>query len=426
MIPDALLSELAKAADSADSSSDLQGGIERLTEAFSLFSQETVRLEQAYSKLQKRFKTVNTQLEESHRNLEEKVQELDLITHYLNSILHHMNQGILFVGSTGVITTYNTAAEKILGIKHKSVLFQYYWDVFPDEFFGFSMQEGLKNVAVSTLSSILLEERELEIETSCVRRGAKANQGVILLIRDITEMRRLQKEASRKDRMQELGEMAAAVAHEIRNPLGGIQGYASLLHRDLSCASFLEGGERGYLRQMASHIIEGSKQLGRLVEDVLEYARPIQLQKEMCDLSLLLRELRDFVQVDPNFPKEVSFQLEIDESPLLVLLDRELFRSGLLNMIFNSLQAMPEGGVLTIQLNISKEKIFLSISDTGLGIESQNLEKIFTPYFTTKERGNGLGLCETYKIIEAHFGAIEVRSQVGLGTTFTITLPLRL
>ncbi len=406
MSSDTLLIQLEDIADG-----NLQEGVTRLEEAFALFSRETAHLEQAYSKLQKRFKAVNSQLEESLFELEEKVVQLDLVTHYLNNILHHMHQGILFIGTSGMIMTYNTAAEKILGINHKSAIFQSYLTIFADDFFGFSMKEVLKQLSSPERKLLLVGEKELEIETNCVRKGPKSNQGVLVLIRDITEMRRLQREAERKDRMQELGEMAASVAHEIRNPLGGIQGYASLLHRDLE--------KQEPLQQMAGHIIEGSKRLSRLVEDVLQYARPIQLKKERVDLSSLLQEVCAFIQVDPNFPTGVSVHLEKPAS-LYLLLDSELFRAALLNLIYNALQAMPQGGDLIIQLHENKGRVSLSITDTGVGIGPENLEKLFTPYFTTKEKGTGLGLCETYKIVEAHFGTIEVHSHIGKGTTFII------
>jgi PAS domain S-box-containing protein len=417
MATDTLLNHLREVADSAHKSENLQEGISHLAEAFSLFSQETKRLELAYSKLQKRFKAVNTQLEESHNQLRDKVMQLDLITHYLNSILRHMNQGILFIGLNGMITTYNVAAEKILGINHKSVIFQSYWDIFSDTFFNFSMKDAFRKLSSPPFSFVTIEEKELEVSTNFVRKSAKSHQGMILLIRDITEMRRLQKETGRKRRMQELGEMAAAVAHEIRNPLGGIQGYASLLYKDLE--------NDANSRQMAGYILEGSKHLTHLVEDVLDYARPLQLHKEPVDLPLLVKKVSDFIKVDPQFPKNVKIDLQIKEPSLLISLDEVLFRAALLNLFFNAADAMPKGGTLKIHLSRGKEKVFLLIADTGKGIEPKHLEKIFTPYFTTKKKGNGLGLCETYKIMEAHFGTIEVESKIDEGTNFTISLPLR-
>jgi PAS domain S-box-containing protein len=416
MATETLLNQLREVADSAHNSENLQEGMTHLAEAFSLFSQETRRLEIAYSKLHKRFKAVNAQLEESHRQLADKIGQLDVITHYLNSILRHMNQGILFIGLEGMITTYNVAAEKILSISHKSVIFQSYWDIFPDTFFGFSMKDAFKKLVAHPLSFVTVDDKELEISTSFVRKSAKSHQGMILLIRDITEMHRLQKETGRKRRMQELGEMAASVAHEIRNPLGGIQGYASLLYKDLEKAPPLQ--------QMAGYILEGSKHLTHLVEEVLDYARPLQLHKEPINLMVLLKKVLDFIRVDPQFPDNVKIDFQMKESSLLISLDEELFRAALLNLFFNAVDAMPRGGTLKVHVSQGKEKVFILIADTGKGIEPKHLEKIFTPYFTTKKKGNGLGLCETYKIVEAHFGTIEVESKLNEGTSFTIALPL--
>lgn len=416
MIPNSLLTQLKEVTTQAEGSENIQEGMNLLARAFSIFSEETSRLEQAYTKLQKRFKAVNTELEKSHRQLNEKVLQLDMVTHYLNNILRHMNQGILFIGLKGMITTYNTAAEKILGIKHTSVIFQSFWDVFSDDFFSFSMTQSLQKLSSPELSFITTLEKDLEISTTFVRKGLPSSQGIILLIRDITEMRRLQKESSRKKRLQELGEIAASVAHEIRNPLGGIQGYASLLYEDLE--------KDPHLKEMAGQILEGSKRLNHLVEEVLQYARPLQLHKETIDLTLLVKKTIDLVQVDRKFPKNVEIDMHIKEPLLMIALDEKLIARALLNLIFNGIEAMAHGGILKIHLSQSKDKVFLIISDTGVGIEPKNLEKIFTPYFTTKEKGNGLGLCDAYKIIEAHFGSIEVTSQMGLGTTFKMAIPL--
>lgn len=220
-----------------------------MTNAFELFSQETKRLEAAYSDLKAQFKDVNVELEETNRKLNNKIFEFHIMMNYLTNILQNMSQGILFIGLNGIITTYNHTAEKFLKHESEKVLFNNFWEVFPDDFFGFSMKEALaspqislepKNITLATED--ITTQRDLEITASFVLENKNPStpadlldvdftKGMIILIRDLTEIRRLQLVANRNDRMKELGEMAAMVAHEIRNPLGGIKGFASLFSK---------------------------------------------------------------------------------------------------------------------------------------------------------------------------------------------------
>lgn len=416
MIPHSLLTQIREVTEKAEESENIQEGMNLLARAFSIFSEETTRLEQAYSKLQKKFKAVNTELEKSHHQLNEQVLQLDVVTHYLNNILRHVNQGILFVGHKGMITTYNAAAEKILGIKHTAVIFQPFWDIFPDDFFHFSMRLALQKQTSAELIYFTSGEKYLEIATTFIRKGLPTSQGIILLIRDITEMRRLQKENGHKKKLQELGEMAASVAHEICHPLGEIQGYASRLYEELA--------QKPKMREMATHILDGSERLHLLVEEVLDYAKPLHLQKETVDLSLLLHRTLNRMQEAFHFPKNIHVDRQIKEPTLMIHLDEVLISKALSSFLMHAIETMPRGGILKIQLSLQKDKGIILLSDTGTGIEQKNIETLFTPDFTNKEKS--FGLWEAYKIIETHFGNVEVTSQVGQGTTFTITLPLRI
>lgn len=403
---DHILQQLQQSADSALKSQTVQEGVQHLSRAFALFSEEASRLKTAYAKLQERFQTVN-------QELGVKVAELGRLTHYLNNILKHISDAIVFVDLEGTVAMLNEAAQKLLKMKGEDVLFKKYWDVFSDDFFGFSMREALK----FGISHRLLYRKEMEISTSFVYEGPKLYHGMILVLRDISEKQRLQLIANRNDRMKELGEMAATVAHEIRNPLGGIRGYASLLFRDLS--------EEKHLQEMAGFIIEGTKSLEKIVSAILQYSKPIQIQPQTVDIGAFLKQVAKFVRIDAAFPTNVKMALHIPDAPLLVPIDPEVLRGALLNLIFNAFQAMPYGGELAISLLNRETSCQIAISDTGIGIEEDELKNLFSPFYTTKQKGNGLGLVETQKIVQAHFGAIDVRSQPGKGTTFTLTLPMK-
>lgn len=425
-MPDPSLIKLRQLTEELNRCETPEQKFEVLARAFEQYSLETAHLEKAHEELMEKFTQLSKEYSETNQILKTKLDELDSVNDYLTNLLFNMAQGLIFIDLKGNITTYNHRAEEILEVPIAKALYNTYWDVFSDEYFGFSMKLALslKTAPSSTLLTLPRDEsgKELAIDTTFVLQpdppeGAIDLQGLIILIRDLTEMRRLQAIEDRKDRMSELGEMAAKVAHEIRNPLGGIKGFASLLERDL------EGQPEQ--QQMAAYICEGTDNLNNLVTNVLNYSRPVKTQFETVDFVVLCEELLSYVRADVNTPQNIKFNFETTLTSLYIVIDPQLIKAALLNLIFNSIQAMPEGGTLTLKLNSNLGKVNIEVIDTGIGIAPENLKKIFSPLFTTKPQGNGFGLSEVFKVVEAHNGTIDVASTLGAGTTFKIMLPLR-
>ena len=427
------MKQLQQAANEAVSSESSEKKIHSLAKAFEIFSQETARLENAYEYLNERFTSLNLELQETNHKLQTKVTELDITTNYLRSILDNISQGIIFINLNGTITTYNKAAELILGIPLKKALFQRFSEIFNDNVFGFSMtaaidkQQAVANHSVGYTTPKNLHN-ELEVTTTFALKSdtierieaeqepIQQQQGMIVMIRDVTEVRQLQIQAARADRMKMLGEMAAQVAHEIRNPLGGIKGFASLLYRDLA--------DHPNMQQMASHIVEGTDNLNRLVTQILSFSRPVQPHFEKKDLVALIEEVKEHILADPSTDvNTLAIIIDSSSNELFLLLDPALFKSALLNLLVNAIQAMPNGGEILITIRESFKHVILSISDTGVGISEENINKLYTLFFTTKPEGNGLGLVEAQKVFQAHGGTIDVSSTEGKGTTFVIKLP---
>jgi len=373
-------------------------------------------------------KEVQLALEESNEKLAAKIKELDSITHYLISILCNISQGLLFIDLKGNVTTYNTAMEKILEIEPQRVLFKQFWNHFDDELFGFSIREALANqespeTHFASLNSPSGKHYELEINTTFIAdepqamREEDSMQGIIILVRDITEIRRLQLISKRNSRMKVLGEMAATVAHEIRNPLGGIKGFASLLERDLA--------DKPPLKKMATAIVDGTESLNQLVTQVLNYSRPLQPHFESIDLVELLQELRIQTLADSAVKNRIKILVETALPCLIIQGDMKILRSAFLNLLLNAVQAIPEKGYISLRINQTDTHALVQIEDSGIGIPTENLEKIFSPFFTTRPDGNGFGLAEVYKAVEVHGGEIEVRSIIQKYTEFTLKLPLK-
>ncbi len=399
-----------------------------LEQAFKQFSLETEHLEMTYRNLQERFYSVQQTVQQANIRLAGKLAELDFTSRYLEAILDTISQGILFIDTNGIITTYNAAAQQILQIPAKKLLFRPFQDQLDDEWLGFSIKEALTSQRCP--KTIYLSHKrgeevfELEIEPAFVSTSQDTHshfqssppsiQGLLILLRDMTALRRLQRLASHQDRLKDLGELAAHLAHDIRNPLGGIKGFAAILEQELK--------DRPDLQQMAAYIVQGANDLNRFVTNVLQYARPFKMSYELVDIVALVEEIRQLILVDAAWNPLIDFSIRADSQAIVVPLDAQHFKSALLNIFVNALQAMPEGGQLRVIVQEERDWIVIKIEDTGAGIAEENLSKIFSPFFTTKEEGNGLGLAEVHKVVQEHQGEISVQSAVGQGTRFTIKL----
>jgi two-component system sensor histidine kinase HydH len=229
------------------------------------------------------------------------------------------------------------------------------------------------------------------------------------------EVRRLQKEIQRKEKLAAIGGLAAGVAHEIRNPLSSIKGIASYFRDKFENYS----GDK----EMAGVMIQEVDRLNRVITELLEFARPTDLNLKTTDIHNLIKHSVKLIEKEAS-AKGISIELDLYKQPLTAKIDSDRFLQCLLNLYINSLQAMEKGGQLRIEDSLKgKDKIIIKIKDTGSGIHTENLKKIFDPYYTTKAKGTGLGLAIAHKIIEAHDGRIKVNSAAGQGTIVTVCVP---
>lgn len=349
-------------------------------------------------------------------NVPAKVPQLPERVNLLSELLEKVTEAVLFIDIEGKIQIANRTAALLVKRKLEERSF---WDCFQDDYFGFSLREDLRyGMSRERLYKSDLElGLELEISSS-FHYGAEANRrGILLIFRNIKDRQRVQQAATRFDRMKELGEMVTQMAHEVRNPLGGIRGFAMLLFKDLQ--------SQPHLQEMAAQVVEGTRSLERLMTHVLQYARPVSIVPQTLDLAAFLKKVAKFVKMDPTFPPNISLTLHIPSEVILLPFDEGALKGALLNLLVNGWQAMPHGGQLTLSLLQSTSSCSIEIADTGVGMSPKQLSSLFSPFYTTKEGGNGLGLVEVKKIIEAHQGTIEVRSTLDRGTTFTLTLPRR-
>ncbi len=237
--------------------------------------------------------------------------------------------------------------------------------------------------------------------------------GYLFLLRDMAELRRLQEQVRRDERLAALGNLAAGVAHEIRNPLSSIKGFAT----------YLAGKVQGADQEAARAMVQETDRLNRVVSELLEFARPTRMHRADMDVNQVVERALRLIRADAE-AKKVSVVFVPDPDLPPVRLDAERLGQALLNLFLNAVQAMDEGGVLRVGAGAEGGRLVLRVIDTGRGMPADLLPDIFNPYFTTKPSGTGLGLAIVHRIVEAHGGEIAVQSQVGQGTVFTLSFPL--
>jgi signal transduction histidine kinase len=260
------------------------------------------------------------------------------------------------------------------------------------------------------------------LASSVVRDARGEAAGVTFLLTDLTEVRRLQEQVTLQESLAKVGQLSAGIAHEFRNALGAILGFAKLLQKKLP-----QEDPRAVHVQA---IIEETNSLERTMRDFLAYARPARLQVGAVGVRELVEEALDPYRI-PLQEARVALSCRHEVGELQIQGDRTALRQALGNLVRNALEAMPSGGRLDLVTRRPPEgpegdgagPVEVRVEDTGEGIAPEDVARIFTPFFTTKERGTGLGLAQAQKAVVAHGGRIEVDSRPGAGTVFRIVLP---
>lgn len=331
---------------------------------------------------------------------------------FTSTLVGQMPVGLMVIDRNENIQTTNEAAKKIL----KAAQLSGKISRFPC-FSSTAKQLKREETVVEQEVHCRTENGEsvpLLVNASVIRDGEQRTTGYVFLFTDITQIKQLEEQLRRSERLAALGRLAAGVAHEIRNPLSSIKGFAAIL------AGKFHGDDGG--RKIAEVMGQEVERLDRVVTELLDFARPTELNKELCVCKDLIQRTLRLVEKDA-LQQEVVIESRVDPPELQVKVDQDRFAQVLLNLYLNALQAMENGGKLTIDAFRQMDQVVLRVSDSGTGISSEHLPHIFDPYFTTKPRGVGLGLANVHKLVEAHGGDIEAVSSPGQGTSFVIRLP---
>ena len=404
--------------------------IQTLIQNMEAFNEVTAQLQNSYDELQGRVKKLDLELSDKNDELEKNLAEKERVKNYLNDILESQTNGVLVVDRTGNITTCNKTTGTITGIKPQGCLGKSLNEVFP-------VLESVVSRLGNSRGETISQDKDIananggtlhiRISASPVWDNHGGQIGTILILQDMTEFRRMEELAQRNQRLREMGEMAAGIAHEIRNPLASIELFASLLKKDLEGDSEKE--------DLVQHIRAGVENMDRIISTLLLFAKSAQPSRQQCDINLLLTECLEGIN-NVLVPENINVIRKSAQGTLLANGDRELLRQVFPNLINNAIQAMPEGGELNIITQKSsfpsprgengstaRQYISVTVADTGVGMSADNLAKIFNPFFTTKDKGTGLGLAISHNIIKAHQGTIDAVSEEGKGTSFTVKIP---
>ncbi len=357
-----------------------------------------------------------------HRAATQASEELQRVRVSTDRILEHMPIGIVTASLEGQIVRANRAAREMLGLSPSEILV------------GTDLAALLSETApslVEAMESVLLTRRWAVREEIVLRRGEQENpigvsfaplveenetpEGIIVTLSDLRQVRRMEQEMYRTGQLASLGDLAAGVAHEIRNPLASISGAIQMLEA--------EDERSDEERELMDLIVSEADRLNRIIEGVLDYTRDHSGSRHVHDVSQTASEVVRLLRHDKltvgktlllDFPADQSFRARAEEDGI-----RQVF----LNLAQNALQSMDVGGILRVSGEVQDGRIFVVFRDTGTGIAPHEMENLFKPFHTSKEGGTGLGLSIAARIVEGNGGTLQVRSTPGMGSAFTVELP---
>ena len=335
-----------------------------------------------------------------------------------SEMINNLPEGVILTDNSLKIRYLNKNAETILGINLRDVIGHTPEQTLPTTITALDVSES-SNDQVLEKEIIIERPGDHALPASVIATEVVTTDGMFVghmyILKDLSQIKQLQLEVQKKDKLAVIGNLAAGVAHEVRNPLSSIKGYASYFK-----TLFAEDSEN---RAAAEVLVNETERLNRVITELLEISRPSDIKLQEVDIQTVFDTTLRLIHSDANQLGNIEISLDISDELKSMVIDADRFVQVLMNVYLNSIQAMPDGGVLSTAVVSNNDHIEIVITDTGTGMTEDTRRQVFNPYFTTKTTGTGLGMAIVHKIIEAHKGEIRVVSKEGNGTEITICVP---
>ncbi len=334
----------------------------------------------------------------------------------LDQIMANLQDGLILFTRDSKAILVSAAVENFLGVSRELMLGHNV-----DEFFLKDTALG-RTVLDSFASHTPIAQREVETEDGSrvmvsldfIEEGGE-RIGALLTLRDAESVRRIESEIELSHRLAAIGRLASGVGHEVKNPINAIVVHLELLRQKLQQA---DPATRRHMDVIGSEI----HRLDRVVQMLVDFTRPVELRLTELDVRKLVDDVTQLASPDAA-RQGVSIERQFPAEPLLARADSDLLKQALLNVVLNGVQAMPQGGTLSIRASKEDDEIMVEVRDQGSGIPAEIRDKIYDLYFTTKKTGTGIGLAMTYKVMQLHHGSVDFESADGRGTSFRLRLP---
>lgn len=381
-------------------------------------TEELQVLGSAFNQLAERIQFQMAQLQQKSAQLELSNRELSQTQRFLENILSNIQTGVLSIDRDGIISHINQVGINVLHISTWVGLSIF--DIISCPAFKNLVKYSLKQGCSVSENEIPFQRSNnqiipLQVSTVPLLESGHLT-GLVVTFHDLSAIRKLEEQLRRQDRLAALGRMAAGVAHEIRNPLSIIRGSAEILKKRFGHLEDEQG--------LSDFILDEVKRLSLVVNDFLMFARPPIPNKEEIRIDELFRDLIayfDKQSIDTKF--NIVHEVQTPDSTISA--DLKLCRQVFLNLVINAQQAMPDGGTITLRARTASidSEVYIEVIDEGIGIHPEQLDKIFDPFYTSKDSGTGLGLSLVHQIVSSHGGRIEVESIPGKGSIFRLIFP---
>ena len=362
---------------------------------------------------------VSTKIEQIGQRMRNVEEVFSALKENLDQVLGNLQDGILLFTADGRAVLVSEAARRFLDISHETILGMHAHDIFnPSTVLGRMLGEAFDTGATLVNEEVRTETgRRIQASLEFIHdENTRQGLGALVTLHDLESAEAIESELELSRRLAAIGRLTSGVGHEVKNPINAIVVHLELLKTKLGDAS---APAVRHLEVIDSEI----HRLDRVVQMLVDFSRPVELDLRERDLRTVIGDVLTLATAEFS-TRNVTLISHMPSHPIMANVDADLLKQAVLNVILNGAQAMPEGGKLEVTLEDDRKTALLRIADEGAGIPEEIREKIFDLYFTTKSEGSGIGLAMTYRILQLHYGSIEVQSKTGRGTEFQLRIPL--